>query len=149
MTTPENAGDIANLGIIVGTRRRCRRSTPAAASASGKASVAAVRGITDKPIRYVINTHDHPDHVFGNAAYAGRRDVCRAPQSAEPNWPGAAHIICARIASSWVQRRSTGQDHCADTAGGHRNNAGPGWAASAAHRLVARRPYRLRPDGIG
>jgi glyoxylase-like metal-dependent hydrolase (beta-lactamase superfamily II) len=31
--------------------------------------LAALRGITDKPVKYVINTHPHDDHVLGNSVY--------------------------------------------------------------------------------
>lgn len=37
--------------------------------ASTREVIAALRRITDKPVRYVINTHGHDDHTIGDAVY--------------------------------------------------------------------------------
>jgi len=63
-------GDICNISVVVGTKGVAVIDT-AGSLQVGKQLRSAIAEITQLPILYVINTHVHPDHIFGNAAFIG------------------------------------------------------------------------------
>ena len=88
---PANRGGIANVGFVIGTR--CVAVIDTGGSLGfGQSLLAAVRQRTQRPICHVINTHMHPDHVLGNAAFKS---------------PGVSFVGHAKLRAALANRADT------------------------------------------
>ena len=70
----DNRGDVGNAGFVIGATGVAVIDT-GTAPWMGEALWRAIRARTDLPVRHVILTHMHPDHVFGAGVFerAGAR----------------------------------------------------------------------------
>ena len=102
--------DICNSGFIVGDDDVMVIDAMMVASMV-RPYMEEIRKVTDKPIRYVVNTHHHVDHCFGNQFYLPAEVVshlgCRESmittgadvQTLSQRWP--------QYREDWVQTRLT------------------------------------------
>jgi quinoprotein relay system zinc metallohydrolase 2 len=82
-----NHGAIANIGFVVG--QQCVAVLDSGGNREqGRLLKEAIEKITDVPICYVINSHVHPDHIFGNRSFKesgvqfiGHKNLTRALQA--------------------------------------------------------------------
>ena len=69
LPTPENKGWNSNSHFII-TEKGVLVFDTGSSEAIGKKIKNTIKSITNKPIRWVVNSHSHADHWLGNAAFS-------------------------------------------------------------------------------
>ena len=82
----------ANVGIIVGKDGIVVVDT-LISSKEAQRFIADIRAVSDKPIRYVVNTHEHLDHSLGNADFIRLGAVVVSHANCKKNAEAAASTI--------------------------------------------------------
>jgi hypothetical protein len=99
-------GDISNISFVIGSKGVAVIDTGGSPK-TGARLREAIRKITGLPILYVINTHVHPDHSLGNAAF--KQD--------QPVFVGQSHLAEVMALRKEVYLRNQPQWVGADAAG--------------------------------
>lgn len=107
MPSAQNQDAIANVGFIVG-RDSVAVIDSGGSLYDGEQLRRSIRDVTELPIRYVLMSHVHPDHIFGAGAFL--RDK---PQ----------FVAHAQLPQALAQRGEYYRDRLEDVLG--RGNAGP------------------------
>lgn len=68
LPTPENKGWNSNSHFVV-TNKGVLLFDTGSSESIGIAIRSAIKSVTDKPVRWVINSHSHADHWLGNTAF--------------------------------------------------------------------------------
>ncbi|QDL93809.1 quinoprotein relay system zinc metallohydrolase 2 (plasmid) [Paroceanicella profunda] len=97
--SPENGGDQANVGFIIGGEAVAVIDS-GGSRAMGEALLAAIRARTELPVRWLILTHMHPDHLLGTDPFTeiGARLVVHA------RLPEALRNRAEGYAESWERQ---------------------------------------------
>ena len=105
--TQQNDDAIANIGFIVG-HDAVAVIDPGGSLTDGQRLRAAIRQTTQLPIRYVVLSHVHPDHIFGAPAF----------QQDRPQFVGHAQLPRTLALRAEFYRRRLEQTLGKDRAGG-------------------------------
>lgn len=78
LPTPENKGWNSNAHFVV-TQDGVLLFDTGSSETIGHAIKKAIASVTDQPVRWVVNSHSHADHWFGNAAFSDAEIITSAP----------------------------------------------------------------------